>query len=176
MSINHLVSILGIPIAKIGIDRPYNVNENMLYTNGFGSEDLKTFSVCIRFNVEFLRPELSSIFSYSTFISDNTISSWLKLDNDTLTLNFCTYWGVSGITTVWSRKILRSINIHNHWHHTCWLYNTDEIDSKEVKVSTKLFFDGKEVNQGDALLINSHLINETHKYTLHCRYTFCRQR
>ena len=154
MSINLLVSKLGIPIAEIGIDRQYNVNENMQYTNGLGSEDLKTFSVCIRFNVAFLRPQLSTLFSYSNFIDDNALSSWFTINNGTLSLNFCKYWGASGITTIYSKKIFKYISIHNHWHHACWLFNTDGIDSEEIKVSTKLFFDGKEVNQGDTPLVS----------------------
>ena len=148
----------------------------MEYTKGLGSEDINTFSVCVRFNVEYLLPRTSSIFTYSTFIYDNALELRLYRKEGKLSLRFCRSLGASGTEEVCNTKIFKSIHLHNDWHHTCWLLSTDGIDSEKIKLSTKLFFDGKEVNQGDALLINSHLINETHKYTLHCRYTFCRQR
>ena len=45
--------------------------------------------------------------------------------------------------------MINFINYHNTWHHACWLLNTDGIDSEEIKISTILFFDGKEENRGD---------------------------
>ena len=167
MSIKLLVSKLGIPVAQIGIDGQYNVKENMQYTYGLGSEDLNTFSVCVRFNVEFLRPHLSTIFSYSTFISDNTLDFKLKLHNehDEITLEFCKYKDSGlriGIKHICSEKkfkpITNFINYHNTWHHACWLFNTDGIDSEKIKLTTKLFFDGNEENQGDIPFINMNFL------------------
>ena len=123
----------------------------MEYTKGLGSEDINTFSVCVRFNVEYLRPRVSSIFTYSTFIYDNALELRLFHKEGKLNLRFCRYSGASGIEGICSEKIIKSINLHNHWHHTCWLLNTDGIDLEKIKLSTKLFFDGKEVNQGDAI-------------------------
>ena len=162
---------LGIPIAKMGTDGQMDVKDYMLYSNGLGSENLNTFSVCGRFNVEFLGPQVTSIFSYSTFISDNTLSMWLDVKDGKLELKICTYWGVSG-TTVCSEKFFKSINLHNHWHHFCWLFNTDGINSEKIKLSTKLFFDGKEVNKGDPHFANLSIVNEIHKdlYLFHFRY------
>ena len=44
--------------------------------------------------------------------------------------------------------MMPSIRIHEKWHHICWLFNTDDLNSNQIKVSTKLFLDGKEVYQG----------------------------
>ena len=78
MSKKLLAFNLGIPIAEIGTDGQYNVKDYLLYSNDLGSEDLNSFSVCIRFNVEFLRPSVTTLISYSTFISDNTFAAWLS--------------------------------------------------------------------------------------------------
>ena len=82
--------LLGIHVAEIALDGQYNVKENMQFTMGLGSEDINTFTVCLRFNIEFLRPELTEIFSYSTFIHDNSLESYLWLDSHgELSLGFC---------------------------------------------------------------------------------------
>ena len=159
MTIKLLVFKLGIQVAEIGIDGQYNVKENMKYPNGLGSEDINTFSICLRFNVEFLRPHVSALFSYTTFISDNTLYIRLKIhdEDDKITFEFCKYKDSalrnSGVKKVCSEKkfkpMINFINYHNTWHHACWLLNTDGIDSEEIKISTILFFDGKEENRGD---------------------------
>ena len=122
----------------------------MLYTFGLGSEDLHTFTMCLRFNVKFLRPEYTQLSSYSTFISDNSLESFLWLESyNKLSLGFCKYWGLDGITVLCSMYAMESVKIHNQWHHACWLVDTQGIDSDEIKVTTKTFFDGKEANPGD---------------------------
>lgn len=120
----------------------------MIYSNGLGSEDLNTFSICLRFNVEFLRPEFIEILSYSTYIHDNSLSSWLWFQTDNkLIFQFCKYYNLNRFS-ICNQFIMKSLRIHNQWHHACWLFDTDQIDSETVKVSTKLFFNGKEVDQG----------------------------
>ena len=128
----------------------------MQFTKGLGSEDINTFTVCLRFNIEFLRPELTEIFSYSTFIHDNSLESYLWLDSHgELSLGFCKYWGYAsnGITKLCSTKILKSVRLlHDHWHHTCWLVNIDGVGSDQIEISKKLFLNGKVVEQGDIML------------------------
>ena len=120
----------------------------MIYSSGLGSEDLNTFSICLRFNVEFLRPEFTEILSYSTYIHDNSLSSWLWFQTDNkLIFQFCKYYNYNRFS-ICSQFIMKSLKIHDHWHHACWLFNTNQIDSDPIKVSTKLFFNGKEVDQG----------------------------
>ena len=151
-----MISKLGISVAEIAIDGQYSVNENMGYNNGLGSEDLNTFTVCFRFNVKFLR-RLPHFISYSTFVHANSLTSYLWLQSDNkLTFHICKYIGLSGITAFCSKKLFQSVKIHDQWHHVCWLFDTEEIDFEEIKVSTKLFFDGNEVTKGDAPLFRIH--------------------
>ena len=131
----------------------------MQHTTGLGSEDINTFSICLRFNIKFLRPQLTTILSYSTFITDNSLLIYLQLleSNSKLSLNFCKYFGLSGITTVCNLIMMPSIRIHEKWHHICWLFNTENLNSNQIKVSTKLFLDGKQVYQGIVPRVNSYL-------------------
>ena len=155
-----LIYKLGIPVAEIALDGQYNVTENMQFTNGLGSEDINTFTVCFRFNVEFLRPEITQILSYSTFLHDNTLEAliWFNSDN-ILSISFCKYWGYAskGITKLCSSHYFKSIRIHDHWYHACWLVNTDGVESDQIKIHTKLFYDGKEVDNGDTMLISTFI-------------------
>ena len=130
----------------------------MQFFHGLGSEDLNTLTVCLRFNVEYLRPVYTMIFSYSTFITDNCFESFLWLESATkLSFSFCKYCCMDGVTSICSEFTMKSVKIHDHWHHACWSFETNEIDSDQIEISTKLFFDGIEVNQGDSPIVNSFL-------------------
>ena len=95
------------------MDGQYSVKENMQYTNGLGSEDLNTFTLCLRFKVEFLRPEHTTILSYSTFNSDNAFGTYLWLQSgSTLNLGFCKYWD-DLVTGHCNYSPLKSIKIPN---------------------------------------------------------------
>ena len=142
------MSKLGIPVAEIAIDGQYSVKENMQYTNGLGSEDLITFTLCLRFKVEFLRPEHTTILSYSTFNSDNAFGTYLWLQSgSTLNLGFCKYWD-DLVTGHCNYSPLKSIKIHDQWHHACWLVDTNGVKSDQIKVTAKSFFDGNKMHQG----------------------------
>ena len=155
-NITHIYE-LGITIAEIAIDGQYDINENMQYTHGLGSENLNTFTVCYRFNFEFLRPEYTIILSYSTFKSDNTIGSWLLLESDgKLKLGFCKYWGLS-LAASFCNYVPMSFKIQNKWHHACWTVKTDSTDTNPVKVTAKIFFDGKESYQGNLTYLNFYI-------------------
>ena len=142
---------VGIPVAEIAKDGYYSVDDYVIYTNGLGSEDLNTFTSCLRFSVTYLRPEWTSILSYSSFYHDNTFFAGFEgLSNNRLILTFCKYHGITnGIRAVCSKTTLKSLRIHKQWHHSCWSFEVDGINSEEIKVSTKLFYDGQVVDQGD---------------------------
>ena len=147
---------LGIPIAEIALHGQYSVKENLVYTDGLGSEDLDAFTICSRFNVQFLRPTAAHILSYSTFIHANSLISWLKIYSDgKLAFIICKYLGFNKVTGVCSKKSFKSVRIHDQWHHFCWLFNVNGIDSDQIKVSTNLYFDGKEETQGTIPSFNS---------------------
>ena len=129
----------------------------MQFSYGLGSGVLNTLTICLRFNVEFLRPEYTTIFSYTTFISDNTLGTYLSLQSGSqISISFCKYWG-KGVHKICSKKtIMESVKIHDQWHHACWSVNTEGIESDEITVLKKLFFDGKEISQGDEYK-NNHI-------------------
>ena len=130
----------------------------MQFFHGLGSEDLNTLTVCLRFNVEYLRPIYTMIFSYSTFITDNCLESFLWLESATeFSFSFCKYANMNGLTSICSKFTMKSVKIHNQWHHACWSFETNEIDADQIKISTKLFLDGKEVIQGDLLIVDLFL-------------------
>ena len=95
------------------------------------------------------------IFSYSTFVTDNCLESFLSLKSATeLSFSFCKYSTFAGVTGLCSEFTFKSVKVHDHWHHACWVVETNAIDSDQIKISTKLFFDGKEVNQGESVIVN----------------------
>ena len=127
----------------------------MEYKNELGSEDLNTFTICLRFNVKFLRPSVLHFLSYSTFIHANSLLSYLKhQSDDKLSFIICKYLGLRGVTGFCSKKTINSIRIQDQWHHVCWSVNTEGIESAQIKVFTILYFDGNEVKQGDAIQIS----------------------
>ena len=64
---------LGIQVAELAIDGLHTIDSYLNHTEGIGPNNLTDFSVCLRFNVNYLKPELSTLLSYSTFLSDNTL-------------------------------------------------------------------------------------------------------
>ena len=40
------------------------------------------------------------------------------------------------------------MKIHQQWHHICLSLQTEDINSDEVSVTTKLYFDGSEATKG----------------------------
>ena len=64
---------LGIQVAELASDGQHTIDSYLNHTEGIGPNNLTDFSVCLRFNVNYLKPELSPLLSYSTFLSDNTL-------------------------------------------------------------------------------------------------------
>ena len=64
---------LGIQVAELAIDGQHTIDSYLNHTEGIGPNNLTDFSFCMRFNVNYLKPEISTLLSYSTFISDNTL-------------------------------------------------------------------------------------------------------
>ena len=57
----------------MAIDGLHTIDSYLNHTEGIGPNNLTDFSVCLRFNVNYLKPELSTLLSYSTFLSDNML-------------------------------------------------------------------------------------------------------
>lgn len=142
-------------MVEIAKDGQYSVKESVKYRYGLGSEELNTFTSCFRVAVKFLRPEFTTILSYSSFLHDNTFLAAFNKNYNILNILFCKYHQGSLPKTVCSKKPMKSLRIHDQWHHFCWTFETTGINSDQIKVSTKLFHDGQEVNQGKMLLVRS---------------------
>ena len=93
-----------VEIAKEG---QYSVEDNVIYKNGLGLEDLNTFTSCLRFSVIYLRPEWTSLLSYTSFYHDNTFYVGFEVrSNNRLLLTFWKYIGITnGIKAVGSETI-----------------------------------------------------------------------
>ena len=74
-----LFLFLGIPVAELSIDDPYSIESYLNNTNSIGPNDLMDFTLCFRFNVNYLKPFETTIFSYSTSYSDNTLYADLNI-------------------------------------------------------------------------------------------------
>ena len=87
---------------------------------------------------------------YSSFIHDNSLEAYISLQSETkLYFGFCKYMGLNpDDNTICSEMKLKSFRIHNQWHHACWSFKTSEIGLDQIEISTKLFYDGINVNQG----------------------------
>ena len=63
--------LLGISVVELSMDGHHTIDSYLNHTEGIGPNNLTDFTVCMRFNVNFLKPKVSSLLSYSTFLSDN---------------------------------------------------------------------------------------------------------
>ena len=151
---------LGIPVVEIAMDGQYTTGTYLKHSNGIGPDDLNDFTLCLRFNVNYLKPLYFPILHYSSFIHDNSLEAFFELvDSGTkIMFAFCKYFGLKDVTTVCSEKTLAHLRVQDMWHHACWLFKTDEISSNEIKVSTKIFYDGQEVNKGRLMLQDKKLL------------------
>ena len=64
---------LGIQVAELASDGQHTIDSYLNHTEGIGPNNLTDFSFCMRFNVNYLKPEISTLLSYSTFLSDNML-------------------------------------------------------------------------------------------------------
>ena len=69
-----LPQIWGIRVAELAMDGRYTIEPYLNHTLGIGPKNLTDFTLCLRFNVNFLKPFVSDVLSYSTFLSDNALN------------------------------------------------------------------------------------------------------
>ena len=66
--------ILCIRVAELAMDGRHTIETYLNHTLGIGPKNLTDFTVCLRFNVNFLKPTVNAVLSYSTFLSDNALN------------------------------------------------------------------------------------------------------
>ena len=66
--------IWSIRVAELAMDGRHTIEPFLNHTLGIGPKNLTDFTLCLRFNVNFLKPMVSVVLSYSTFLSDNALN------------------------------------------------------------------------------------------------------
>ena len=66
--------IWSIRVAELAMDGRHTIEPYLNHTLGIGPKNLTDFTVCLRFNLNFLKPMVSVLLSYSTFLSDNALN------------------------------------------------------------------------------------------------------
>ena len=66
--------IWSIRVAELAMDGRHTIETYLNHTLGIGPKNLIDFTVCLRFNVNFLKPTVNAVLSYSTFLSDNALN------------------------------------------------------------------------------------------------------
>ena len=82
--------VLGIHVAELSIDGIYTIDSYLNHTEGIGPNDLADFSLCLRYNINYLRPIINTMVSYSTRWSDNSLLLiFIKQSDGSLMLRGC---------------------------------------------------------------------------------------
>ena len=84
--------LIGIRVAEFSLHGRHATDSYLNHTDGIGPNNLTDFTLCLRFNVNFLKPTTSSLLSYSTFLEDNAINvEVLKQSGGSLLFYVCKY-------------------------------------------------------------------------------------
>ena len=90
--------IWSIRVAELAIDGRHTIETYLNHTLGIGPKDLTDFTVCLRFNLNFLKPMVSVLLSYSTFLSDNALNFDLyRPTSGGLELYVCKYYKIKQV-------------------------------------------------------------------------------
>ena len=82
----------GIHVAQFAMDGFHNLDSVLKHKDGIGPNNLTDFTLCLRFNINFLKPTTSSLLSYSTFLEDNALNvELLKQSGGYLLFYVCKY-------------------------------------------------------------------------------------
>ena len=159
LSIVIFFLFLGIPVAELSLNDPYNIESYLNNTKGIGPNNLTDLTVCLRFNVNYLKPMVSTILSYSTFYSDNSLVAELSITpNERLQLCFAYAFGPITYHCVEILQETHNLKIHNEWHHTCFSLKNEELDSETIQIISKVYYDGTEVTWGKQYCFMNFLV------------------
>ena len=86
-----MLNFLGIQIAEFSMHGRHNIDSFLNHTAVIGPKNLTDFTLCLRFNINFLKPIYNALVSYSTFLEDNAINFEVKEDSGQLLLYICKY-------------------------------------------------------------------------------------
>ena len=84
--------ITGIPVAEMEMDGQNTIDSYLNHTEGIGQSNLTDFTICLRFNVNYLKPSYSSMLSYSTYLSDDALEIGLmQRSAEIIFIYYCKY-------------------------------------------------------------------------------------
>ena len=76
----------------MSLDGQHTIDSYLNNTEGIGPNNLTDFSICLRFNLNYLKPISNSILSYSTFYDANALNvEIVKKSGELLLIYICKY-------------------------------------------------------------------------------------
>ena len=156
----------------------YSADYFLEHEEGIGPRNLTDFTLCIRFNPNYLRPY--GLLSYTTFLDDNSLAMGFDIRSESL---YLCVWKYLKRKQGKKCKKMENFRVHNEWHHFCWSYKTVDLDSDTKEITTKLYYNGKKVERSKLyslylfLSLNSFLINILiwkYNYNNTCFFQVCR--
>ena len=105
--------LIGIRVAEFSLHGGHTTDTYLNHTEGIGPNNLTDFTICLRFNINFLKPTTSSLLSYSTFLEDNALNvELLKQSGGYLLFYVCKYIKREQVSTTSSiTKLKKNENI-----------------------------------------------------------------
>ena len=132
----------GIPVAQFAMNGSYSIDYFLEHEEGIGPRNLTDFTLCIRFNPNYLRPY--GLLSYATFLDGDSLAMGFDIRSESLHL--CV-WKYFKLKQGKKCKKMENFRVHNEWHHFCWSYKTEDFDSDTKEITTKLYYNGKKVER-----------------------------
>ena len=131
------------------MDGKFSDKSYLNYTGTLGSQNnITEFTLCQRFNINFLRGVMTTMASYTSDINDNAIITWINRDDQNilapLELKSCKY----PLDVQECTKINLEVKPFMNWIHYCLTIKSVKISEKEMVTNAKLYLDGNLVNQG----------------------------
>ena len=89
---------LGIPVAELSMDGRYTIDTYLNHTEGIGPNNLTDFTICLRFYINNLKPDVTSLFSYSNFLDANALEVFLSKKSKPIILLIICKYGYSQVS------------------------------------------------------------------------------
>ena len=100
------------------MDGSYNLDSVLKHKDGIGPNNLTDFTLCLRFNLNYLQHKYVGLFSYATYLDEDTLTVGFDIKPNSLHLCAWKYWTVlkQGVKC----KKMDNFRVLNEWHHICW--------------------------------------------------------
>ena len=133
-------------MAEFQMDGLFTEETYLNHSIGIGQNNLTEFTVCLRFNLNYLRGFYTTFLHYSSWFDDNSLVidvTWFHGKHGPLRLNIGKYYFKIGKENLFYD--FDSLNIHQQWFHLCY---TNKQDWNTYQVETNLYLNGEWVKNG----------------------------